>query len=149
MSDANNPSSELLAELNSVASAAAATVGDTSTLDELGPVASGLLGKKSTLTVMKSKLGSLEPERRREFGQALNAARAEVEALIEARRAALKAEARAIQIEAERLDLTELRDELKRGHYHLVTQARDRLEDVFVGMGFTIAEGPEVETAWY
>ena len=47
------------------------------------------------------------------------------------------------------LDLSEKLGEIRRGSLHLNTQARDRLEDVFVGMGFTIAEGPEVETAWY
>ena len=55
---------------------------------------------------------------------------------------------------ADRLDLTEVipasvRSAPGRGHLHLVTQARDELEDVFVGMGFTVAEGPEAETDWY
>ena len=61
----------------------------------------------------------------------------------------LAARARAAQYETERLDLSEKLTELRRGSLHLNTQARDRLEDVFVGMGFTIAEGPEVESAWY
>ena len=65
------------------------------------------------------------------------------------RRSVLAAAAEAEQLASERLDLTEVMDEVKRGHLHLVTQARDRLEDVFVGMGFTVAEGPEVESAWY
>lgn len=149
MSEQNNSDSERFTELQSATAAAATAVGDAANLDELGKVASDLLGKKSTLTVLKGRLGSLEPDHRREFGQALNSARAEVEALLEDRRTAMTTEARAAQIESERLDLTELRDEIRRGHYHLVTQARDRLEDVFVAMGFTIAEGPEVETAWY
>ncbi len=70
-------------------------------------------------------------------------------AAIAAARERLAAGARAAQYEAERLDLSEKLGEIRRGSLHLNTQARDRLEDVFVGMGFTIAEGPEVETAWY
>ncbi|MGB1489713.1 MAG: phenylalanine--tRNA ligase subunit alpha, partial [Acidimicrobiales bacterium] len=49
----------------------------------------------------------------------------------------------------ERLDLTERLGSIDRGHLHLITQARDELEDVFIGMGYSVAEGPEVETAWY
>ena len=56
---------------------------------------------------------------------------------------------RAVQLEAERLDLTEVLTSPGRGHAHIVTQAWQRLEDVFVGLGFQVAEGPEVETDWY
>ena len=68
---------------------------------------------------------------------------------IAARRTTLEREARAAQLAAERLDLTEVEVDARRGHLHLVTQTHDRLEDVFVGMGFTVAEGPEVESDWY
>ncbi|MGH9272669.1 MAG: phenylalanine--tRNA ligase subunit alpha, partial [Ilumatobacteraceae bacterium] len=57
--------------------------------------------------------------------------------------------ARTDQIERERLDLTEFVRPARRGRPHIVTQAWERLEDVFVGLGFQIAEGPEVETDWY
>jgi phenylalanyl-tRNA synthetase alpha chain len=110
---------------------------------------SDYLGKKSALTLAKRRLGDLDPDERKDAGRAINDIRARIEALIEASRRQLAAEARAALYEAERLDLTETRGRIRRGHYHLVTQARDRLEDVFVGMGFTVAEGPEVETAWY
>ena len=72
-----------------------------------------------------------------------------VAGVVNERRTVLAAAAEAKQLASERLDLTEVMDEVRRGHLHLVTQARDRLEDVFVGMGFTVAEGPEVESAWY
>ena len=54
-----------------------------------------------------------------------------------------------MQLEAERLDLTESLQAPARGHLHLVTQTMERLEDVFVGMGFTVSEGPQAETDWY
>src|SRR6202020_2714605 len=80
--------------------------------------------------------------------------RASFEAQVSARRQVLAASERAAQIDADRLDLTEVipahvRAPFERGHLHLVTQARDELEDVFVGMGFVVAEGPEAETDWY
>ena len=61
----------------------------------------------------------------------------------------LAAEAIAARVEAERLDLTEFVGKPTRGHAHLVTQAWERLEDVFIGLGFQVAEGPEVETDWH
>ena len=119
---------------------------DLAALDGLRPK---LLGKKAAINLAKKDLGSLEPDQRKEAGQALNRARQAVEAAFAARHEQLAQAARAVALEAERLDLTEFRGQASPGHLHLVTQARDRLEDVFVGMGFTVAEGPEVETAWY
>jgi phenylalanyl-tRNA synthetase alpha chain len=54
-----------------------------------------------------------------------------------------------VQLLAERIDLTEIVARPTRGHTHIVTQAWERLEDVFVGLGFQVAEGPEVESDWY
>ena len=68
---------------------------------------------------------------------------------LDARREELGAEALAARVEAERLDLTEFIGKPTRGHAHLVTQAWERLEDVFIGLGFQVAEGPEVETDWH
>ena len=65
------------------------------------------------------------------------------------RLADLRRAERAVQLEVERVDLTEIMRRPARGHAHVVTQAWQRLEDVFVGLGFQVAEGPEVETDWY
>ncbi len=137
---------ETLSELQVLAEAALTS---STNLDELSAAEAEALGKKSALTGLKKQLGGLEPEQRKEFGQLINATKSAIEATAAARRTELAQAARLVQLEEERLDLTELREEVKRGHYHLVTQARDRLEDVFVAMGFKVAEGPEVETAWY
>ena len=128
---------------------AIAGLADVADLEALQAHETAVLGKKAPLTLFKRQLGQLEPEDRKAAGQALNAARVEITDAIAEVRDRLGATARAAQLEAERLDLTELRDEIRRGSLHLVTQARDRLEDVFVGMGYTVAEGPEVESAWY
>jgi phenylalanyl-tRNA synthetase alpha chain len=118
-------------------------------LDALRQVETEVLGKKAALTTMKKQLGALDADQRRSVGQALNAARQAIESEIAVRSADLERAARSERLEAERLDLTEATHRLRRGHLHLITQTRDRLEDVFLGMGFTVAEGPEVENDWY
>ena len=118
-------------------------------LAELDALDTDLLGKRSPLVAAKAALGGLEPEARREAGRALNDARQVVQDALAERRRRLEVEARHARLAAERLDLTEVVPDRHRGHLHLVTQARDRLEDVFVGMGFTVADGPEAETDWY
>jgi phenylalanyl-tRNA synthetase alpha chain len=68
---------------------------------------------------------------------------------VAARRLELDAIAQAERAQAERLDLTEVRSDRDAGHLHLITQTIEELEDVFVGLGFTVAEGPEVEDDWH
>ena len=118
-------------------------------LAELDDVQNDALGRTALLTELQKKLGSLPPEDRKGAGQALNATRQRVQAALAARRAQLEADDRLARLEAERLDLTEVPYAPRRGHLHLVTQTRDHLEDVFVGMGYSVAEGPEVETDWH
>ena len=136
-------------ELASLIDRASAEISAASDLEALAEVERTFVGKKGELVGLKKTLGSLEPDERKAAGQALNEAMSQVAGQVGERRAVLAASAEAEQLASERLDLTEVMDEVKRGHLHLVTQARDRLEDVFVGMGFTVAEGPEVESAWY
>jgi phenylalanyl-tRNA synthetase alpha chain len=88
-------------------------------------------------------------DEKRAAGQAVNEAMQVVTAALGARRIELGEAALAAQVEGERIDLTEFVTKPTRGHAHVVTQAWERLEDVFIGMGFQIAEGPEVETDWH
>ena len=118
-------------------------------LDELRDAAADLLGKKGSLAAVKQQLGSLAPDDRKTVGQAVNEAMTVAQTAHDERRAELAAVARRAQLEAERLDLTEITTRPRRGHLHPVTQAWQRLEDVFVGLGFQIAEGPEVETDYH
>jgi phenylalanyl-tRNA synthetase alpha chain len=115
----------------------------------LAELTTELLGKKSDLSARKAELGRLSPEERKEVGQRLNEERQAIESALAARRAELDAAERSARYEAERLDLTEVVPHLRRGHLHLGTQTLDELEDIFIGMGFTVAEGPVVETDWY
>jgi len=136
-------------ELESLVRRAETQVFEAPDLDSLAEIERGLVGKKGELTQLKKTLGSLAPDERRAAGQSLNDALGQVVEAVQVRRKTLATAAEVAQLQSERLDLTEVMSNERRGHLHLVTQARDRLEDVFVGMGFTVAEGPEVETAWY
>ncbi len=118
-------------------------------LDALAEVDRALNGKQSELGGIKATMRDLDPEQRKQVGRALNEAQQRLRGAISERRGALQAEERRARLEAERLDLTELRPAHRQGHLHLVTQTMERLEDVFVGMGFTVAEGPEVEDDWH
>lgn len=118
-------------------------------LDAVRALETDLLGKRSDLATCKQRLGSLPSDERRHVGRTLNEALAAVRAALDERRRALGRTARAARLEAERLDLTEFVRRPTRGHLHLVTQTRQQLEDVFVGLGFRIAEGPEVETEFH
>jgi len=128
---------------------ALARVEGANTVEQLRSVTTEVLGKRGRLAFLKTELGSLPPDERRSLGQAINEAVNAVEDAAERRRVALHADAIQGQIRAERLDLTEITTRPRRGHAHLVTQAWERLEDVFIGLGFQIAEGPEIETDWY
>ena len=113
-----------------------------------------LLGRRSPLAQVNAQLRVLGPDDRKVVGQAVNDARARLTDRLLARRAELEAAERARALGADRLDLTEvllLPEPITagRGYYHLVTQTRDELEDTFVAMGFSVAEGPEAETDWY
>lgn len=128
---------------------ALSAVTDAVTLDDIRSLDTALLGKQSQLSKAKKQIASLDPDKRRDAGRALNEARQRVEGALERRRSEIAAVERSSQLEGERLDLTEVSVEWSVGHAHVVTQAWDELEDTFVGMGFRVAEGPEIETDWY
>src|SRR4051812_12344527 len=129
--------------------AALARVAAVASVDELRAVDADTLGKKGALAALKTKLGGLAIDDRKTVGQAINEALTAVQAALADRAAELGSAEVAARIAAERMDLTEVTTRPRRGHPHLATQAWERLEDVFVGLGFQIAEGPEVETDFY
>jgi phenylalanyl-tRNA synthetase alpha chain len=124
-------------------------VAATTDLDVLRELESELLGKQSRLGALKAAMRDLDPEQRKALGARMNQARGQLQAAVDVRRAELERAARAAQLVAERLDLTESLGSVAVGHRHVITQTWERLEDVFCGMGFTVADGPEVETDWF
>src|SRR5579862_313263 len=122
-------------------------LGAAASTEALDAVETETLGKRSAISLAHRQLGSLDPDERRRLGALLQGARAEIEGAIAERRRQLSATERAARLEADRLDLTEVvtasvATSVERGHQHLVTRTRDSLEDTFVAMGFTVAEGP-------
>jgi len=143
----------LLQRIGALTIEVAARLSSAATTAELRAAESELLGKRSPLAQLNSGLRDLTPEQRKVVGRAMNDARSRLNDLLAAARDALDAADRAEALQADRLDLTEAlilpATTTGRGHLHLVTQTRDELEDTFVAMGFSVAEGPEAETDWY
>ncbi|MET0911649.1 MAG: phenylalanine--tRNA ligase subunit alpha [Ilumatobacteraceae bacterium] len=140
----------MLSDITAAREAALAEISRSSSLDEVTELTSRLAGKKGELAQLKTRLGSLDSiDEKKAAGQAINDAMSAVAEALDVRRAALGSAALDERIAAERLDLTEFSGRPTRGHAHLVTQAWERLEDTFIGLGFQIAEGPEVETDWH
>jgi phenylalanyl-tRNA synthetase alpha chain len=142
-------STSVIADIERIEAAAVDRLRAAPDLDRLRELEAELTGKQSELSGVKRALGGLDPDDRREAGLALNRVRAAVTEATAERRVELEAAARARRMAAERLDLTEVRAERGAGHLHLVTQTMEELEDVFVGLGFEVAEGPEVEDDWH
>ena len=108
------------------------------------------LGRKSELTATLRSIRELPPEARGPVGQAANSVRVRLEELIAERGAALEEAELHRRLTQDRIDVTLPGDPpLPAGHLHLVTQIRRELEDVFVGLGFEVLEGPEVEYEYY
>ncbi|HEX4982399.1 MAG TPA: phenylalanine--tRNA ligase subunit alpha, partial [Ilumatobacteraceae bacterium] len=140
----------MIDDIRSAREAALAQIAAAGDVDAITALAASLLGKRGQLAQLKTKLGALATvDEKRAAGQAVNEALEAVDGAIDARRAELAGAAMAARVESERLDLTEYAGKPRRGHAHVVTQAWERLEDVFIGLGFQIAEGPEVETDWH
>ncbi len=107
------------------------------------------LGKKGELTAVLRGMGALSPEERPIVGQLANEVRAEIEAALAARVLAEKEKALNDRLARERLDVTMPGNTARVGHRHPLTRAQREMEEIFIGMGFEIAEGPEVEYDYY
>ena len=107
------------------------------------------LGKKGELTAILKQMGRLSAEERPIMGQLANQLRAELESSIETTRTKLEAAALEARLKLEAVDVTIPGDELKLGHKHPMYKALDEIKDIFVGIGFTVLDGPEVELASY
>ena len=107
------------------------------------------LGKKGELTAVLRGMGALTPEERPIVGQLANEVREAIEAALNAKKTEQQAKALEAQLKAEKLDVTMPGVAAPVGHSHPLTRAQRELEDIFIGMGFSIAEGPEVELDYY
>ncbi len=135
-----------LATLEADLTAAIAAAADERALEEVRVAA---LGKKGTISERLKGLGAMAPEERKAAGAALNVLKDAIAAAIEARRATLRDSALDERLKSETVDVTlPVRPEM-RGTIHPVTQAWQEVIQVFGDMGFSVAEGPHIETDWY
>ncbi len=108
-----------------------------------------ILGKKGDLTAILKQMGKLTPEERPVMGQIANAVRADIEAKLEDRKTAIDAAVLEAKLKAEALDVTIPGDNVALGHQHPMNQVLQEIKEMFIGMGYKIVDGPEVELASY
>ena len=107
------------------------------------------LGKKGELTAILRQMGSLSAEERPAMGQLANQLRREIEEAIDKRREELSSAMMELKLESEAVDVTLPGKDIRMGHKHPMYSVLDQLKDIFIGMGFEILDGPEVELAEY
>lgn len=138
---------ERIAQIRAEGEEAVNAAGDSQSLEE---IRIRYLGRKAELPNLLRHVAELEPAQRAATGQAANAARQALTAAIERKAAELAAQELQRRLERDRVDVTLPADPLPAiGRLHLITQTRREIEDVFIGLGFNVAEGPEVETVYY
>ncbi|MDO7786691.1 phenylalanine--tRNA ligase subunit alpha [Desulforamulus aquiferis] len=135
--------------LRQLAAEAVEALRESSTTDELNAVRVKYLGKKGEVTQVLRGMGALSAEERPRVGQIANEVREEIEAALEARNSQVKEAQKARQLAAENLDVTLPGARFNLGKMHPLTQVMEEMENIFLGLGFNIAEGPEVELDYY
>ncbi|NMO94058.1 phenylalanine--tRNA ligase subunit alpha [Actinomycetospora sp. TBRC 11914] len=120
-----------------------------STLDALTALKPAHLGDRSPVLLARREIGSLPPQAKADAGKRVNEARLAVQAAYDERHAVLLAERDERVLAEEAVDVTLPTDRHPRGSRHPLTQTSERIADVFVAMGWEVAEGPEVESEWF
>ena len=108
-----------------------------------------VLGKKGELTALLKQMGKLSPEERPVMGQLANSVRAALEEKLEQRKAELAAAELDAKLAAEAVDVTVPGKEIEMGHQHPMNKVLQEVKEIFIGMGYQIVDGPEVEEAAY
>ncbi len=132
--------------LSDLAAATQARIAAVTTADELETIRVEVLGRKGKLAEVSKDMGKLSPEQRGVVGKLLNAAKQSLEETLSTRQNAFAAAALAARLEREWLDLTVPAPGPGLGSLHPLTQIQAEIEDLFVSLGFTVLDGPEVET---
>ena len=118
-------------------------------LSELNDVRVKYLGKKGELTSILRGMSKLSKEDRPRIGQIVNEARAQIEALIAEKNETLKAEELAERLSSEKIDITLPGRQMQLGHLHPLTLTLNRIKKIFMSMGFSVEEGPEIERDYF
>ncbi len=138
-----------LEQIERVVETARDRIAGASDLDELAAVESEAVGRRSEIVAARRGIGALLPDRRRTVGKAVNEAIRSLTAAAAARRSVLEEEAENVLLERDRVDMTLPYGRPLRGTHHLLTSTADEVCDIFRSIGYQVAEGPELELAWY
>ncbi|MFT5223469.1 MAG: phenylalanyl-tRNA synthetase alpha chain [Glaciecola sp.] len=141
--------SEHLSKLSSIAADAIAAVAAAATLQELEDVRVRFTGRKSALGDVQKMMGKLDDAGRKELGQALNRFKGDFQRAFDARDEELSNAVLGARLENERLDLSLPPRALPAARPHLLTQVEEEIIDVFLGLGYTVADGPHIESTAY
>jgi phenylalanyl-tRNA synthetase alpha chain len=136
-------------EVERATSSALAAIAGAQTLDELKEARIAHAGDKAPLSLARAEIGALPPQARADAGRRVGAAVARVKDALAARQEQLERERDEQVLSTERVDVTLPYDRQPGGARHPVTMLADKLADVFVAMGYEVAEGPEAEAEWY
>ena len=121
----------------------------TDSLDKLNDIRVAFLGKKGELTEVLKGMKEVAPEDRPKVGQIVNETRQAIEEVLETAKKELAAKKRELQMKAEVIDVTLPAKKAELGHKHPNMLAREEIEKIFIGMGYEVVEGPEVEYDYY
>ncbi len=139
-----------MADLQALREEAESAIAGAGSAAELEELRVRYLGRKAVLTQTLRGIGELPPEERGPVGKSANAVRVALEELLRRRTEELEASELDSKLAKDRIDVTLPGDpSLPAGHLHLVTQTRREMEDIFIGLGFNVVEGPEVEFDHY
>lgn len=136
-------------KLNGLKEQAIEQIGATTNLKQLNEIRVSYLGKKGPITEVLRGMGKLSAEERPKMGALANAIREEITASLEKQQTILEEAALIEKLAAEKIDVTLPGRPVKVGNHHPLTKINEQIEDLFIGMGYTIAEGPEVEEDYY
>ena len=136
-------------KLNEIKIAALEKLNQVSDLQALESLRVEILGKKGELTQILKGMGSLSKEERPVIGQLANEVRSEIEAKLETVKTAFEEKAQEEKLKAETIDVTMPGNTHTLGHRHPMTQVIDNIKNIFIGMGYEVVEGPEVEDAYH
>lgn len=139
----------MIEKLQHLAEEARRALAAAGSLEELNEIRVRYLGKKGELTQVLRGMGALSAEERPRVGQAANEVRASIEEELAARTAALKEIVKEQRLRSEGIDVTLPGTPVLRGGKHPLTLVLEEIQEIFLGLGYSIAEGPEVETDYY
>jgi len=136
-------------ELKSMLENAKSEISNATDSKQLNDLRVKYLGKSGVVTSLMKKLKDLPPEERPNFGKVVNELKDQIEVLLEERKSQLMETEKQQLYKKLWVDPTMPGARRSRGHLHIITKVQKELEDIFISMGFSVVEGPEIEQPWF